>query len=358
VPDDSKPGPGCAEARRAAHVGAARHLWYAVAAMNRRAFLGGLGAGVFTAPAAAWPQSRAPVIGYLSARSLEDTGDLVMAFRRGLADRGLAEGRNLVIVYRWARGQYDRLPALARELVGRPVTVLVTTGGESAALAARAATSTIPIVCILGSDPVKVGLVASYGRPGGNVTGITIMAPSLEGKRVQLLRELLPKAVTIGFLLNASNPPAESQLRGAQDAGRALGLQVRALRAGTDGQIEAAFSEAARQRLAGLVVASGPFFDTRYQKIVALAAQHALPTIYHARGFVDAGGLLSYGTDFLEASRQAGVYAARIVEGARPADLPVIGATKFELVINAKAARALALTIPPSLLLQADRVIE
>jgi putative ABC transport system substrate-binding protein len=328
--------------------------------MERRAFLVTLGGGLLTAPLAAeGPQlPKTTVIGYLSGRSLDDTADLVAAFRQALTEDGFIEGKNLTIEYRWAFGQYDRLPALAAELVRRPVSILVATGGESAALAAKAATSTIPIVFSIGSDPVNLGLVASYNRPGGNATGINILTPTLEAKRIGLLHELVPQAATIGLLLNPNNPPAQSQLTDAQEAARALGLQIRVLRATTDRDIDAAFKTVAQQRIAALTVAAAPFFDTRRNTIAALAAHHAVPTMYHFRLFTAAGGLMSYGIEQLDTSRQVGVYTGRILKGAKPADLPVLEPTKFELVINLKTAKALGLTIPPSLLQRANQVIE
>jgi putative ABC transport system substrate-binding protein len=325
--------------------------------MKRREFIALLGG------AAAWPlparaqQAAMPVIGYLSARSPEDTAHLVPAFRQGLGEGGFVEGQNVTIEYRWALGQVDRLPALAAELAGRPVAVIVTTGGESAALAAKAATSTIPIVFSMG-DPVKAGLAASYNRPGGNATGINILSDTLEPKRLGLLRELVPQAVTIGFLLNPNFPSAESQSKDVQEAARAIGLQIHVLRANTDREIEAAFEIIAQHRIAALAVASSPFFDTRRDKLVALAARHSVPTIYQFREFVAAGGLVSYGIDPIDAYRQVGVYAGRILKGAKPSDLPVLQPTKFELVINLKTAKALGLDVPLHLQQLADEVIE
>jgi putative ABC transport system substrate-binding protein len=325
--------------------------------IKRREFITLLGG------AAAWPvaaraqQPAMPVIGYLSARSPEDTAHLVPAFRQGLGEGGFVEGQNVTIEYRWALGQVDRLPALAAELAGRPVTILVTTGGESAALAAKAATSTIPIVFSMG-DPVKAGLAASYNRPGGNATGINILSDTLEPKRLGLLRELVPQAVTIGFLLNPNFPSAESQSKDVQEAARAIGLQIHVLRANTDREIEAAFETIAQHRIAAVAVAASPFFDTRRDKLVALAARHSVPTIYQFREFVAAGGLVSYGIDPIDAYRQVGVYAGRILKGAKPADLPVLQPTKFELVINLKTAKALGLDVPLHLQQLADEVIE
>jgi len=313
--------------------------------------------------AAAWPlAARAqhpamPVIGFLGVRSPDDTVTLA-AFRRGLNEGGFVEGQNVMVEYRWAIGQYDRLPAQAAELVQKPVAVLVSAGGEPAALAAKAATSIIPIVFTIGDDPVKLGLVASYNRPGGNLTGINIFTTTLEAKRLGLLHELVPQAAAIGVLLNANFPAAERQLRDVQGAARAIGLQIHALRANIDREIEVAFETVASQRIAALAVAASPFFTTRRDKIVALAARHAVSTMYTAREYAVDGGLMSYGIDVPDVYRQIGLYAARILKGAKPADLPVLQPTKFELVINLKTARALGLQIPDRLIALADEVIE
>jgi putative ABC transport system substrate-binding protein len=330
--------------------------------MRRREFitlLGGAAAAPIVGPLNARAQQPAmPVVGYLSGRSPEDTAHLVAAFRRGLAENDYVEGQNVTVEYRWALGQYDRLPAMAAELVRQPVTVLASTGGEPAALAAKAATSAIPIVFAIGGDPVKLGLAASYNRPGGNATGINILSTSLEPKRLGLLHEMVPKAATIGVLINPNNPPYESQLREVQEAARALGVQVHVLRANTDREIEAAFETVAQQRIAALAVAGAPFFDTRRDKLVALAARHAVPTMYHFREYAIAGGLMSYGVDVTAAYRQIGVYVGQILKGAKPADLPVMQPTKFEFVINLNTAKALGIDVPPTLSARADEVIE
>ena len=325
--------------------------------MKRRAFITLLGG------AAAWPiaaraqQPAMPVIGFLGVRSPDDTVTLA-AFRRGLNEGGFVEGQNVMVEYRWAIGQYDRLPAQAAELVQKPVAVLVSAGGEPAALAAKAATSIIPIVFTIGDDPVKLGLVASYNRPGGNLTGINIFTTTLEAKRLGLLHELVPQAAAIGVLLNANFPAAERQLRDVQGAARAIGLQIHALRANIDREIEVAFETVASQRIAALAVAASPFFTTRRDKIVALAARHAVSTMYTAREYAVDGGLMSYGIDVPDVYRQIGLYAARILKGEKPADLPVMQPTKFELVINLKTAKALGLQIPDKLVAIADEVIE
>jgi putative tryptophan/tyrosine transport system substrate-binding protein len=313
--------------------------------VKRRKFITLLGGAAVAWPVAARAQQTMPVIGYLSARSPEDTTHLVAAFRRGLAENGYVDGQNVAIEYRWALGQVDRLPALAAELAGRSVAILVTTGGESAALAAKAATSTIPIVFSTG-DPVKAGLVASYNRPGGNATGINLLTQTLDPKRLGLLHELVPQAATIGFLLNPDFPSAEDQSKDMLEAARAIGVGIHVLRANTDREIEAAFETVAQHRIGALVVAASPFFDTRRDTLVALAARYAVPTMYHFREFAAAGGLMSYGIDPVDAYRQVGVYAGRILKGARPADLPVLQPTKFEFVINLRTAKALSLEIP------------
>jgi putative ABC transport system substrate-binding protein len=280
--------------------------------MRRRDFITLLSSAAVAWPIAARAQQPAmPVIGYLSARSPDDTAHLVAAFRRGLGEGGFVEGQNVTIEYRWALGQYDRLPAMAAELARRPVAILATTGGEPAALAAKAATSTIPIVFLIGGDPVKVGLAASYNRPGGNATGMNILTATLEAKRLGLLHELVPQAATIGVLLNPNFQPAESQLRDVQEAARTIGLQIHVLHAGTDRELDAAFDTIAQQRIAALAVTADPFFDTRRDKLVALAARHAVPTMYHFREFAAAGGLISYGIDTLETNRQLGAMPDR-----------------------------------------------
>jgi ABC-type uncharacterized transport system substrate-binding protein len=324
--------------------------------MKRRQFIQLIAAGV-----AAWPlavRAEMPVIGYLSARSPEDTGHLVEAFRRGLSEAGFVEGQNVTVEYRWARGQQDRLPDLAAELVRKPVTLLVSTGGESAALAAKGKTSTIPIAFIIGGDPVKLGLVASYQRPGGNATGITILSATLEPKRLELLRELMPNVSVIGALLDPNFPPYEAQLRDLREAARTLGLQVKDFRVSDDAAIDKAFEAIKDQNIAAVIVVAGPFFDTRRDKIVALAERHAVPTMYHFREFAEAGGLMSYGIDSRVSYRQIGVYAGGILKGEKPAELPVRQPTKFELVINLKTAKTLGLKVPLTLQVAADEVIE
>jgi putative tryptophan/tyrosine transport system substrate-binding protein len=327
--------------------------------VKRREFITLLGSAAAAWPLAAGAQQAAmPVVGYLSARSRDDTSHLITAFQRGLAESGYVEGRNVTIEYHFAIGQYDRLPAMATELVRRPVAVIGATGGEPAVQAAKAATSTIPIVFATGVDPVKQGLVASFNRPGGNVTGIVLFAAQLEPKRLGLLRDLAPQASTVGILLNPSFPASERQLLDIQEAARHLNLAIHVLRANTDREIDAAFETITQQRIPALAVAGSPFFDTRRDKLVALTARNAVPTMFQFREFVEAGGLMSYGADISEAYRQVGVYTGRVLKGASPGDLPIIQATKFEFVINLKTARALGVKVSDNLLSLADEVIE
>jgi putative ABC transport system substrate-binding protein len=325
--------------------------------MRRREFMAVLGgAAVWSMVASA--QQPIPAIGFLSARSPDTSRPLMAAFHQGLAESGYADGRNVTIEYRWALGQYDRLPALARDLVGLRVAVIVAVTGEPAALAAKAATSTIPIVFSVGGDPVELGLVGSYERPGGNATGMTILSAQLEAKRLGLLRQLAPHATTLGVLLNPNFPPYESQLRDLQAAAAAIGVQLPVLRVSTDREIETAFETVAQRRIAALLQGDDPFLNSRNVQVAALAARYAVPTMSDFREYPTAGGLISYGVDLSDSYRQLGVYCGRILKGAKPADLPVVQPTKFELVINLKTAKALGLDISPNLLAQADEVIE
>jgi len=309
--------------------------------------------------AAAWPRSaraQQAVIGFMSSRSPEDSVDVVAAFRRGLGDRGLIEGQNVVIEFRWARGEYARLPALAAELVSRPVGALVA-AGPPAAYAAKAATSTIPIV--FGStDPVKSGLVASLNQPGGNATGVHLLTTDVEAKRLGLLHELFPAAALFGLLLNPKYPAVAQAAQELAEAARTLGRPIVFQDASTDPELDAAFATLARQRAVAVLVAGDPFFDTRRNQIVALAAQQNLPAIYHFREYAVAGGLMSYDVSLSEAYRGIGDYAARILTGAKPADLPVMQSVKFELVINLKTAKTLGFEFPPTFSARADEVIE
>ena len=325
--------------------------------MRRREFitlLGGAAAGPLAAGA---QQAAVPVVGFLSTRSPQDAAHLATAFQRGLYENGFVDGQNLTIDFRWADGQYDRLPALAAELVRRPVKVIAATGGDPAALAVKAATSTIPIVFIT-SDPVKLGLVASYSRPGGNVTGINLLTTAMEPKRVGILHDLMPQASTIAVLVDPRFPTAGMQSRDIEEAAHAIGIQTEVFHASTDSEINAAFQSIAQRRLPALLVSGSPFFDTRRGNLIALAAQHKLPTIYQFREYAVDGGLMSYGVSITDAYRQVGAYVGRILKGEKPADLPVLQPTKFEFVINLKTARAIDVNISGDLLSLADEVVE
>jgi putative ABC transport system substrate-binding protein len=329
------------------------------ALMKRRELIRLLGGAAVAWPVVGYAQQRSPpAIGFLNSGSADAYPDRVVAFRAGLSELGFVEGQNVVVIYRWALGQYDRLPGLAAELVRRPVSVLVSTGGEPAALAAKTATSSIPTVFAVGGDPVSLGLVASYNRPGTNATGTTLLTAALEPKRLGLVHELVPGTAVMGILLNPAYPAYEAQLFDVQEAARAIRLDLRILRADTDREIETAFEALAEQRIPALAVAAAPFFDTRREKLVHLAARYSVPTIYHFREFAVAGGLMSYGVSIAHIYRQVGIYAGRILKGEKPADLPVVQPTKFELVINLKTAKTLGLDIPPTLLALADEVIE
>jgi putative tryptophan/tyrosine transport system substrate-binding protein len=319
--------------------------------MGRREFVALLGGAAAAWPFAAYAQQM-PVIGFLSSRAPNTEAHLVDAFLRGLRDQGYVEGQNVALEYGWAEGQYEQLPALAADLVRRQVSVLVTAGGAQAAQAAKAATASIPIVFATGDDPVKLGLVASLNQPGGNATGVAVFVTSLLPKRLQLLRELIPTASTIGFLMNLAGPAADRQLAEVQDAARALGVRLAVLNSSTAAEIDQAFSVLAQQRPDALMLSADPFFQVRRDQLVELGSRHAIPTMYEWREFVDAGGLIS------DTMHQMGVYAGRILKGAKPSELPVVQAVKFELVINLKTARALGLDVPATLLARADEVIE
>jgi putative tryptophan/tyrosine transport system substrate-binding protein len=315
--------------------------------------------------AAAWPlaaraqQPAMPVIGWLSSGAAHSAfRSFVTAFHQGLAEAGYVEGRNVAVEYRWAEGQADRLPKLAAELVRRQVVVIVASGGSAPAQATKAATTTIPIVFVSGDDPIEVGLVSSLSRPGGNVTGISWIASALEAKRLGLLQEVVPKNADVGVLVNPSFPGAKTQLRDAQEAARERGIRIQVLNASTEHDLDTVFATLAQWRAGSLLVNPNPMFMTRREQIVALAARHAVPTIYYAREYAVAGGLMSYGTSVVDAFRQSGLYTGRILKGEKPADLPVLQPTKFEFVINMKTARELGLTIPPGVLAIADEVIE
>ena len=324
--------------------------------MKRRTFITLLGGA-----ATAWPlavraqQSAMPVIGVLDGRSADESTPLVAALRRGLNETGFVEGRNVAIEHHWAHGQYDRLPALAADLVRRQVTVIATSGNASA-LAAK--TATIPIVFLTGADPVQAGLVASLSRPGGNLTGVTSLGVELGPKRLELLHELVPAATTIAILVNPANRYAEIQVRDMQAAARTLGIELHILQASTEREIDAAFAALTRLRAGALVISPEAFFNSRSEQLAALTVRHAVPAIYTYREFAAAGGLMSYGGSITDSYRQAGIYVGRILKGEKPADLPVQQSAKVELIINMKTAKALGLTVPFALLGRADEVFE
>jgi putative ABC transport system substrate-binding protein len=326
--------------------------------MRRRALIAGIAATAAAWPLAARAQQKAmPVIGYLSP-GRPGPSAFVTAFHQGLGETGYLEGQNVAIEYRWAEGHYDRLPALAADLVGRKVDLIVAAGGPPSALAAKGATSTIPIVFNGVGDPVMVGLVASLARPEGNLTGFSILTVELLPKLVELLSELVPQARVMALLVNPNNPNTPRNIGDAQEAARAKGVQLQILKAATEGEIEAAFASLVQLQAGALVVAGDPFFSSRREQLVALASRHTVPAIYVFREFASAGGLISYGASITASYRQSGVYAGKILKGAKPADLPVQQPTKFQLVINLKTAKALGLTVPQSLLARADEVIE
>jgi putative tryptophan/tyrosine transport system substrate-binding protein len=324
--------------------------------MRRRAFITLLGG------AAAWPraalaqQQAMPVVGWLSSGAPQ--ANFVAAFQEGLRQAGYVEGRNVAVEYRWAEGRYDRLPDLAAELVRRHVAVIVASGGSGPAQEAKAKTTTIPIVFLSGDDPIEAGLVASLSRPGGNITGISWIASALEAKRLGLLRELVPNNDLVGVLVNPDFPGAKAQLRDAQAAARERGLRIEVLNASSERDFDTVFATLVRQRAGTLLVSPNPMFMSRHEQIVALAARHAIPTIYYAREYPAAGGLMSYGTSVVDAYRQSGIYTGRILKGEKPAELPILQPTKFEFVINLNTAKALGLSFPPGLLAIADEVIE
>jgi ABC-type uncharacterized transport system substrate-binding protein len=327
--------------------------------MRRREFITLLGGA-----AAAWPlstraqQPAMPVIGFLSSRAPGESANVLAAFREGLHEAGFVEGQNLAIAFRWAEGRYDRLPALAADLVSLRVTAIFAAGGPPSALAAKAATSAIPIVFSAVNDPVSLGLVASLNRPGGNVTGMSLIASEMWAKCFQLLKELVPTAAVIAYLVNPTNPSAENYLKGATAGASVRGIDVHVLNASTEHDLDEAFASLEKLRADGLVVPNEPFFDSQRDRIVALSARYAVPAIYSIREYVVAGGLLSYGASLSDSYHRAAVYLGRVLKGEKPADLPVQQPTKFELVINLKTANTLGLTVPPSLLATADEVIE
>jgi ABC-type uncharacterized transport system substrate-binding protein len=327
--------------------------------MKRREFITLLGGAAAARPLAARAQQPAmPVVGFLSTTSAAPFAHLVAAFRRGLQETGHVESRNVTIEFRWAEGRYDRVSALATDLVRHQVAVIVTTGGETSAVAAKAATTTIPIVFNTGTDPVRLGLVASLAHPGGNATGVNIFTTELAEKRLGLLRDLVPAASSIALLLNPHFAPGVANAREAEAAAHAVGKTVFIFHASSESEIETAFGKMTESRSDALLVGSDPFFNSRREQIVALAARYRIPAIYEWREFAQAGGLMSYGTSLAEAYRQLGIYAGRILKGEKPADLPVVQLSKFELVVNLKTANALGLDVPLHLQQLADEVIE
>jgi putative ABC transport system substrate-binding protein len=323
--------------------------------MKRREFITMVGA------MAAWPfaaGAQQPVIGFMSGRASDDSAHLVAAFRQGLAERGFVEGQNVAIEFRWADGDYERLPALAADLVSRRVAVLVGVGGDVSAAAATKATKTIPVVFGMGGDPVKAGMVASFNRPGGNVTGYTVWTSEMESKRLGLLRELVPGVPLIGILVNPQFPPTVQELEDLEPAAKAVNQQLFVGRANNDAELDAALASFVQQRVGAFLVTAAPFFDTRRDPIITFAAQNRLPAIYQFREYAVAGGLISYGPNIAESYKNAGIYVGRILKGEKPADLPVLQPTKFDFVINLKTANTLGLTVPPTLLAEAGEVIE
>jgi putative tryptophan/tyrosine transport system substrate-binding protein len=330
-----------------------------VSGIRRREFVL-LGGGAAAWPLAARAQQQAmPVIGFLSTRSPDTDAQLMVSLRQGLSAGGFVEDRNVAVEYRYAQGQPSRLPSLASDLVRRQVAIMVTTGGTQAALAAKSATTTIPIVFSIGADPVKAGLVPSLNRPGGNLTGVTTSYDESAPKRLGLLREILPKSTIIGVLVNPTDPiTANGETNEMREAARSVGQQVEILQASTERDIDAAFASLIRMRANALIVAPDALFATQAHQLIALATRHAVPTLYWRREFAQAGGLMSYGSNLADALNMMGVYAARILKGEKPGDLPVQQPTKFELVVNVKAAKAIGLAIPESFLARADEVIE
>ena len=326
--------------------------------MRRRDVISLLGGAAAVWPLAAWAQQAIPVVGFLGSRSPGDSENLVAAFRAGLGESGFVEDRNVMIEFRWAEGHYDRLAPLAANLVSRQVAVLAAPGGIAAGLAAKAATTKIPIIFLTGTDPVQFGLVTSLSRPGGNLTGVAILTNTLAPKQLELLHEVAPTVTLVAFLVNPKNPIAESDTRDLHSAANTTRQQILVLHASNESEIENAFAALVQQRAGALLVQSDPFFNSRPRQIVALAARHAIPAIYQWRDFPAAGGLMSYGTVLADAYRQVGIYAGKILQGTRPSDLPVQQSVKVQLIINLATAKALGLSFPLTVLGRADEVIE
>ncbi len=326
--------------------------------LRRRGFIGLLGGAATWPFALAAQQSNKPVIGFLGSPSAAEWTRFAAAFREGLQETGYADGQNVAIEYRWAEGQYDRLPQLAAELVRQQVAVIFAAGSVAPALAAKAATSTIPIVFANGVDPVQFKLVDSLNRPGGNITGISFLIGDLGAKRLGLLHELLPNVAVVGLLVKSDNPNADAAIGDAREAARSLGLELHPFKAQTAQEIEAIFAMLAGQQVGALLVNADPFFTSQHSHFVQLEARHKVPTVYPAREFVTAGGLMSYGTNIRDAYREAGVYSGKILKGEKPGNLPVVQSTKFEFVINLKTAKALGIEVPPGMSARADEIIE
>ncbi len=326
--------------------------------MRRREFIGLVGGATATWPLIARAQTAMPVVGFITAQPFAVYQHLVTAFRQGLNETGYVDGRNVKIEFRSADGHYDKLPALTAELIGFPVAVIAAGGGTPVARVVTAATKTIPIVFTTGGDPVKLGFVASMNRPGGNATGISVLTTTLEAKRLELLREVVPSAGIIAFLVNPDNADTETQLRDVQAAARSVGQQISIVHANTDAALEAALVDVVKQKASALLIANDVFFNSRRAQLAKIVERHGVPAMYAYRDYVAEGGLMSYSTSLIDALRQVGFYTGRILKGEKPADLPVQQSSKFELVFNLKTARALGVTIPPKLLFTADEVIE
>jgi putative tryptophan/tyrosine transport system substrate-binding protein len=326
--------------------------------MNRRKLMLLLGSAMTASRGLGAQQKVMPVVGYFNSTWPDPHAPFVAAFRQGLSETGYVEGQNLSIEYRWAEGQYDRLPALAADLAGHKVDVIATSGGDPSAFAAKRATSTIPIVSVIGGDPVAEGLVASLARPGGNLTGVSFLTRELMPKRLELLSDLVPQARVIALLVNPDSPSTERVIQDLQEAARTKGLQFPIVKARTESEIDTAFASLTQLHAGALVVQANPFFTSWREQLVALASRHAVPAIYEGRGFVASGGLISYGASGEDVYRLVGTYAGKILKGAKPADLPIQQPTIFELVVNLNTAKALGLTVPPSILARATEVIE